>query len=124
MKDYSNLGRIIEGIIVLLIILIIMQTLGEEFTSLMDYNVLIRKYMLIAGFGFDLIFSIEFLARLFISAKRGGAGSYISHEGGFVDLLSSLPLLIFHSGPHIIFPFSLLEELIFQLPLIFEDAIV
>ena len=61
MKDYSNLGRLIEGIIVLLIILVLIQTLGEEYTNLMDYNVLIRKYMLIAGFGFDLIFSIELL---------------------------------------------------------------
>ena len=40
MKDYSNLGRLIEGIIVLLIILVLIQTLGEEYTSLMDYNVL------------------------------------------------------------------------------------
>lgn len=55
--------------------------------------------MIIAGCAFDLIFTIEFFFRLFISGKRGGTLAYISREGGFIDLISSFPLLLFHSGP-------------------------
>ncbi len=105
MNENSYLGRYFERTIVLLILLVMVQTFFEEYTTFMAYNVLVRKYVLAAGFGFDLIFSIEFLFRLFISGKRGSAAGYMAHEGGFIDLFSSLPLLLFHSGPLVLITF-------------------
>jgi hypothetical protein len=99
MNENSYLGKLFESIIVFLILLVMIQTFFEEYAVFTDYPVRIRKYALIAGFCFDLIFSIEFLVRLFISAKRGGAAAYMGREGGFIDLFASLPLVLFHSGP-------------------------
>jgi hypothetical protein len=99
MKEKSYLGNVFESFIVFFILLVILETLFEEYALFMDYSARIRIYLLIAGFGFDLLFSIEFLVRLFLAARRGGAAGYILREGGFIDFVASLPLLVFHSGP-------------------------
>ncbi len=99
MKEKSYLGNVFESFIVFFILLVILQTLFEEYALFMNYSTRIRTYLLIAGFGFDLLFSIEFLVRLFFAARRGGAAGYIMREGGFIDFVASLPLLVFHSGP-------------------------
>ncbi|HEB32311.1 MAG TPA: hypothetical protein ENI15_15790 [Spirochaetes bacterium] len=99
MEEKSYLGRTFEGIILFMIFLVIIQTFGEEYFVFMTYSVSVRKYMIIAGGAFDLIFTIEFLFRLFISGRKGGAFGYMAREGGFIDLVTSIPLLIFHSGP-------------------------
>lgn len=99
MDKNSYLGRYFEGLFLVLIFLVSIQTFCEEYFIFMNYSVLIRKYMIIAGCAFDLIFTIEFFSRLFISGKKGGTLAYMSREGGFIDLLSSIPLLLFHSGP-------------------------
>ncbi len=99
MNEQSYLGKFFEGLFVILIILVIGQTFSEEFATFMDYSGRIRKNLLLAGFGFDLIFTIEFIIRLSISKKRGNAGAYFMNESGFIDLVSSIPLLLFNSGP-------------------------
>ncbi len=99
MKEKSYLGNVFESFIVFFILLVILETLFEEYALFMDYSAQIRTYLLIAGFGFDLLFSIEFFVRLFFAARRGGATGYILREGGFIDFVASLPLLVFHSGP-------------------------
>ena len=99
MKEKSYLGNVFESLIVFFILLVILETLFEEYALFMDYSARIRTYLLIAGFCFDLLFSIEFLVRLFFAARRGGGAGYILREGGFIDFVASLPLLVFHSGP-------------------------
>ena len=99
MNEKSSLGRYAEGFILILILLVMIETVFEEYAVFADFTVRIRKYALIAGFCFDLLFSIEFLARLFVSARRGGTAAYMGNEGGVIDFFSSLPLLVFHSGP-------------------------
>lgn len=105
MNDNRNLGKLFEGLIVILIVLVIIHTFTEEFATFMDYSLSIRKSLLIAGFGFDLIFTIEFLSRLLISSGKGRERVYMGEEGGFIDLVSSIPLLVFNSGPLVFIAF-------------------
>jgi hypothetical protein len=99
MNDKSYLGRIIEGLVVFLILMVMIETLFEEYATFADFSVRIRQYVLIAGFCFDLVFSIEFFARLFLSARRRGVAEYFGNEGGTIDFFSSIPLLVLNSGP-------------------------
>jgi len=99
MNRYSYLGRILESLIFILIILVIFQTYGEELAIFLNLGVGIRKYLLMASFCFDAIFSVEFIARLIVSGRRGKTGRYLLREGGIIDFLASLPLLILSSGP-------------------------
>jgi hypothetical protein len=99
MKKFSYLGGILEGLIFFFIVLVILQTYGEELAVYMGYSVDFRRLLLVAGFCFDMIFSIEFIARLFVSGGRGKTGRYLVREGGIIDFFSSIPLLIFSSGP-------------------------
>ena len=59
-------------------------------------------YLTIAAFVFDLLFSIEFVVRSFISKQRKSFTYYIKHQRGWIDFLSSFPLLLFFSGPAVI----------------------
>ena len=99
MKENSYLGRFIEPFIVFIIIIAIFQTFFEEYATFSYMSRHIRLLSLLAGFAIDAIFSIEFLARLFVSAKKRAASTYFAKEGGFIDFLSSFPLLILNSGP-------------------------
>jgi len=117
MNKYSNLGRFLEGLLFILIILVIFETYGEELAVFLNLNVEIRKLLLLAGFCFDVIFSIEFISRLIMSGKRGGIGQYISREGGIIDFLASLPLLVFSSGP-LLFMTYLSDGTGFTLPVV------
>jgi len=99
MNENSYIGKAFEGLIFFFIILVILQTFGEEFAVYRGFSVQIRKYLLITGFSFDFIFSAEFISRLIVSGKKKKAGVYMVREGGFIDLLSSLPLLLLNSGP-------------------------
>lgn len=99
MNENSYIGKVFESLIFFFIILVVLQTFGEEFAVYRGLSVQIRKYLLIAGFSFDFIFSVEFISRLIVSGKKKKAGAYMVREGGFIDLLSSLPLLFLNSGP-------------------------
>jgi uncharacterized membrane protein YczE len=106
MNEKSYLGRFFEGLFFILIILVILETFAEEIAAFSGYGVLWRKRLLFAGFGFDLVFTVEFISRLGRSRARRGAGTYLVREFGFVDLLSSVPLLLLHSGPLLFAYFS------------------
>jgi len=99
MNENSNLGRVIEPFIVFVIIIAIFQTFFAEYADFSYMSKHIRLMSLIASFAIDIIFSIEFMARLFVSAKKRGASRYFVREGGFIDFISSFPLLILNSGP-------------------------
>ncbi len=104
-NESSYLGKIIEPFIIFVIIIAILQTFFEEYATFSYMGKNIRLISLIVGFAIDVIFSIEFFARLFISAKRRAAIRYFTREGGFIDFISSLPLLLLNSGPLIYITF-------------------
>lgn len=65
----------------------------------MDFHVLVRKILLITGFLFDLIFTIEFLARIFIKGLRGTILKYFTRSTGITDFFCSIPALLLYSLP-------------------------
>jgi hypothetical protein len=99
MNRYSYLGRALEGLLFILIILVIFLTYGEELAVYLNLSVAMRRYLLMGSFCFDAIFSAEFIARVIISGKRGKLGRYFIREGGIIDFFASLPLLVLSSGP-------------------------
>jgi hypothetical protein len=99
MKRYSYLGRFLESVVFILILLVIFETYGEELAIYLNMSVTIRKYFLVAAFCFDALFSVEFIARLIMSGRRKKLSHYLVREGGIVDFLASLPLLVLSSGP-------------------------
>lgn len=98
-KDNSYLGKPLEIALLLFIALVIVQTLAEELAVVLDLTVDLRKLLIITGFGFDALFTVELVARLAVSGGKGKAGTYLAREGGLVDFFSSLPLLVLSSGP-------------------------
>jgi len=74
MDENSYLGRYFEGLFLVLIFLVSIQTFCEEYFIFMNYSVLIRKYMIIAGCAFDLIFTIEFFCHHAVNVTPGSIG--------------------------------------------------
>ncbi len=104
-RDDSRIksGRIspVDKFLTIAIVLVLVQTFLEEMAVMAGWGVDIRRYLFIAGFAFDLLFSIEFLARFFAALSIGEAGEYLLRRRGWVDFLAALPLLLFDSGPRL-----------------------
>ncbi len=89
----------LENFIVIMIIGAIVQIFLEDFSRIGSWNVSAKTMLVIIGFFFDLIFTIEFITRSILSKKEKGWGNYFKSEKGWVDLISSVPLLLLNSGP-------------------------
>lgn len=98
-----KLRDFLENFILVAIVLVIIQTFVHELAIYLHWSITARNVILVLGFLFDLIFSIEFITRSVFAGKKGHVMRYIMYERGWVDLLSSLPLLIFDSGPTLFF---------------------
>jgi hypothetical protein len=90
---------VLESVVIAAILLVLVQTFLEDFAVLSDWNVDIRNKLLLAGFFFDLFFTIEFLIRFYNALMEGRVGRYLTLERGWIDFLASVPLLMFNSGP-------------------------
>lgn len=91
--------KILETFILAAIFLVLIYTFVDEYSRYAHWSVMSRNMLLVTGFCFDLIFSIEFTVRSIYGAKRGGFIRYIKYERGWVDFLSSFPLLLLDTGP-------------------------
>jgi len=98
-----RIKKILETFIIAAIILVIIQTFLDEYSRYAHWSVMSRNILLATGFCFDLIFSIEFTVRSIFSSRKGNFLSYIKHERGWVDFISSFPLLLLDSGPSLFF---------------------
>ena len=98
-----NIKKIFEAFIITAIFLVIIQTFLDEYSRYAHWSVKSRNILLVSGFCFDLIFSIEFTIRSIYNGKRGRFFSYIKNERGWVDFISSFPLLLLDSGPSLFF---------------------
>jgi len=97
MKD--KFKAFLEGFVVFVIFLVLIQTFLEDYfiVSLAPWQ--IRKIMIYAGFAFDLFFTVEFLIRSWNAFTSRNFKKYFFRMNGWVDFAASLPLLIFTSGP-------------------------
>jgi len=91
-----------EGLVVVAIILVLVQTFLEDFAVLVGYSWTIRRYLVITGFCFDLFFTLEFLIRFYTAVSLGKVKDYMGRRQGWIDLAASIPLLILNSGPGVL----------------------
>jgi hypothetical protein len=104
MNDNSSKARrplvsFFESLVIAAILLVLVQTFLEDYAVLSGWSVDIRNKLLLAGFFFDLFFTIEFLVRFYYALMERRVGRYLTLERGWIDFLASIPLLMFNSGP-------------------------
>lgn len=95
----SHFPPIIENFIILLIVLVVIQTALEDLAVVFDFSKQARDQLTLISFAFDAFFTLEFLARTSVSLKRHDFRIYFTEHRGWVDFLTSIPLLLLVSGP-------------------------
>jgi len=96
---------IIENIILVAILLVIVHTIVEDLAIVYSWPHQTVVILAFVGFFFDLLFTAEFIGRSTIVSKRGKGHfmHYIKYQRGWIDALSSVPLLLLVSGPTVVF---------------------
>ena len=89
----------LETLVLVAIVLVVVQTFLEDLSVLAGWTARTRLELRLAGFGFDLFFTIEFLVRLYYAISARRLGQYLLRERGWIDFLAAVPLLMFSSGP-------------------------
>ncbi len=107
MKKQNKFLSFLNNTITFLIVLVIIQTLLEDIAILKDFNYSTIIIIKIIGFIFDTIFTLEFIIRFIYSIAKKDVKKYFIYERGWIDLLASLPLLLFVSGPFMLRFFSI-----------------
>ncbi|MBN1696825.1 MAG: ion transporter [Spirochaetales bacterium] len=95
----KNKISVFEIIVSLVIVLVVIHTFLEDFFVLIGLDGDLGVAMIIAGFFFDLFFTIEFLLRLYWARSDRGSLFYFTYQHGWIDFFASVPLLMFNSGP-------------------------
>lgn len=90
---------VLENFILVVIFLVLVQTFLEDFAIIAAWSWSARKILILSGFFFDLFFTVEFLVRLYNAISRGQVADYLAARHGWIDLMASVPLLLFNSGP-------------------------
>lgn len=90
---------ILENVVVVAIIFVLAQTFLEDLANVLAWTVQTRRILLIAGFFFDLFFTIEFVVRSYDAWRYRRLGTYFWFERGWIDFFASIPLLLLNSGP-------------------------
>jgi hypothetical protein len=96
----KRLVAFLEAVVIAAILLVLVQTFLEDFSTLAGWRVGVRERILLAGFFFDLFFTVEFLVRLYYAIMDRRVGPYLGRGRGWIDFLAAVPLLMFHSGPY------------------------
>lgn len=98
----SKTRSFLENIVLLAIVLVLVQTFLEDLATVLGWSVASRQALLLAGFFFDLFFTIEFLARAYDAYRYRRLRSYLWFDRGWIDFLASVPLLVLNSGPSVL----------------------
>jgi len=96
----KRIGVFLESFIVVIIIVALGHTFLEDFSVLAGWTVAARRWIIWAGLGIDLIFTIEFFCRLYFALMSGEAVDYFIRQRGWIDFMASIPLLLFNSLPN------------------------
>lgn len=99
----SKIKTILENFILVAILLVVIHTFLYEISIYYHWTIYARNILIFSGLIFDLIFSIEFFIRTIAASKIQEKGflNYWFYERGWVDFLSSVPLLLLDSGPSV-----------------------
>ena len=97
-----KLVTVFNNIVTVAIMLVLVQTFLEEILVVMDTAWKIRKIFIFTGLFFDFFFTVEFLIRAWNALSQKQFRRYFFHENGWVDLIASIPLLVFSSAPETI----------------------
>ncbi len=95
----KKITDILENVVIAAILLVLIQTFLEDLAVLLGFTWAVRSSIILAGFFFDLFFTVEFITRLVSASKKGMVREYIFLEKGWIDFMASIPLLVFNSGP-------------------------
>ncbi|MFI5369104.1 MAG: ion transporter [Spirochaetia bacterium] len=95
-----KIGEILETVVVVAILLVLVHTFLEDYSSLAGWDVNARRWIIWAGLGFDLFFTIEFLTRMYLALSNREGITYFFQQRGWIDFLASVPLLLFNSLPN------------------------
>lgn len=98
----SKIRSFLENLVLLAILLVLVQTFLEDLATVLGWSVQARQTLLMAGFFFDLFFTIEFLARSYDAFRYHRLGEYLWLDRGWIDFLASVPLLLLNSGPSVL----------------------
>lgn len=98
----SKTRTYLENVAVLAIILVLVQTFFDELAVVLSWNAATRTGLLIAGFFFDLFFTVEFIIRSYDAWRLRGFRRYFWRELGWIDFAAGIPLLLFNSGPGVL----------------------
>ncbi|MFW5826524.1 MAG: ion transporter [Alkalispirochaeta sp.] len=98
----SKTRSFLENLVIVAIVLVLIQTVLEDVAIVMGWSRSVRESLMLAGFAFDLFFTVEFLARSYDAFRYRRFGHYLWVERGWIDFLAAVPLLIFNSGPSVI----------------------
>lgn len=100
----SKIKTILENFILVAILLVVIHTFLYEISIYLHWTIFTRNILIICGLVFDIIFSIEFFIRTIAASKikEKGFVQYWFYERGWVDFISSIPLLVFDSGPSLL----------------------
>ena len=101
MKNRFN--QFMENLVMLVIFLVLVQTFLADLAVVADWEWPFRRAMIWSAFCFDLFFTMEFLIRFFAALYRGKGElkRYFLFRQGWVDLIVSVPLLLFSSTPEL-----------------------
>jgi hypothetical protein len=101
----KTLGKIIDNTLLVIILLSIVQIITDDFAVIGSWSATYNwakdwdLWMIILGFAFDVIFTLEFIGRSINALAHKRFVTYFFYERGWIDLLASAPLLGLLSGP-------------------------
>ncbi len=94
--------NVFETVVLVAIVLVVIQTFLEDFAVVSGWNPDVRWSLVLSGLFFDLFFTIEFLVRLILAARKKQVKLYLLYRRGWVDFFASVPLLLLNSGPAVL----------------------
>lgn len=99
----KEMKKITDRLILAAVVLSIVHIPADELARFFQWNLTTRNIITVCGFLFDLTFTAEFAVRSFYSSRNGELREYLVFKRGWVDFISSVPLLILDSGLTLVF---------------------
>jgi hypothetical protein len=96
----KKIGDLLESIVVVAILLVLAHTFLDDYAVLAGWTVDARRWIIWAGLGFDLFFTIEFFTRMYVAVSNREGAEYFFRQRGWIDFLASIPLLLLNSLPN------------------------